>query len=318
MLFTMNVNAQVNLVPNPSFEDMDYCPTTLTLIDAASGWYSGNVLGSPDYYNTCSPTLGIAPPTTVFTYQYPFDGGNGFVGIYNVYISGANPEYREIIGSALSDSLQIGTKYFVSFYINKGGGISANYSVASNKIGVLFSTTAFNSMYPVSLNNFAHVYSDSIISDSLNWVLISGFFIADSAYQFISIGNFFDNAHTDTINFGSPLSTGSYYLIENVCVSTDSNLCNNSSLVIDYQDDEVLTYPNPVSDKFNIDLGPNSRSFQKILLYNSVGQEIYQSVVNNNVSKLQLNFQSLQNGIYIMKFENSINVYYRKILVNHH
>jgi hypothetical protein len=316
ILISMNISAQ-NLVPNPSFEDMDYCPFTLTQIDAASGWYSCNAIGTPDYYNICSSVPGLTPPTTFFTYQNPFDGGNGFVGIYNVYISGANPEYREIIGTELSSSLQTGIKYYVSFYLNKGGGLS-NYDVASNKIGVLFSTIPFNSTNPAPLNNFAHVYSDSIISDTLNWVLIADSFIADSAYNFISIGNFFDSANTDTLNFGNPLSEGSYYLFENICVSSDSNLCGNQSFIQDYQSDIILTYPNPVNNILNISLGVNNKNFQKVLLYNSFGQKIYYSSLADNISNLQMNFQSLTNGIYILEIESSKSLCYKKICVHHY
>ena len=71
--------------------------------------------------------------------------------------------------------------------------------MASNKLGAKFSTVSYSYSNPIQINNFAHVYSDSVIKDTTSWTLIKGEFTADSAYQYISIGNFFDDINTDTI-----------------------------------------------------------------------------------------------------------------------
>jgi gliding motility-associated-like protein len=57
---------------------------------------------------------------------------------------------------------------------------------------------------------------------------VSGFFIADSAYQYIAIGNFFDDSNTDTSSVGSSSNVQiGYYFIDDVWVSEvkDSTEC---------------------------------------------------------------------------------------------
>ncbi|MBL0103513.1 MAG: hypothetical protein IPP51_06995 [Bacteroidetes bacterium] len=62
------LSGQVNLVPNPSFEQLDHCPFTFDDIDAAAGWL--NFGNSPDYFNSCD-TGYLNTPNSGFGFQYP-------------------------------------------------------------------------------------------------------------------------------------------------------------------------------------------------------------------------------------------------------
>jgi len=287
-----------NLVPNPSFEDTVYCPTTLTLIDAAAGWSSGNAIGTSDYYNTCSPP-GIAPPNTLFAFQYPFTG-NAYAGIIPVNYQLAFPDYREYIVSQLISALQPGTKYFVSFYVNRGYGIQQHYILATNKFGVLFSTIAFGISNPAPENNFAHVYSDSIITDTLSWTQIKGSFIADSAYQYITIGNFFDNAHTDTLNFGDTIAYSSYYLIDNVCVSSDSLICYTNVGIDEVKNkEEIILFPNPFTNTINITA--KETGLVEITLFDLTSRKV---LIQSFKTSTVLNTEPLAKGLYIYEIRS--------------
>jgi hypothetical protein len=58
--------AQINFVPNPSFEDTVFCPQFLDNMPDVQDWSSfGN---SADYFNGCSVT-GMNVPNAVFGYQ---------------------------------------------------------------------------------------------------------------------------------------------------------------------------------------------------------------------------------------------------------
>jgi hypothetical protein len=315
ILITMNVNAQ-NLVPNPSFEVMDYCPTTLTQIDAATGWISVNALGTPDYYNACSPTIGIAPPATYFAYQAPLTG-NAFAGFSTIYYTGGN-DPRENIGCALNQMLQQGIRYYVSFYVARGYAIPQHYTLATNKIGALFSTLAYSSTNPAPENNYAHVFTDSIIVDTLNWVQVKGSFLADSAYQYINIGNFFDNAHTDTLNFGDQLAKGSYYLIDNVCVSEDSNLCYYPISISENEFDNAYSiYPNPVSSILTININQdNAWQFNNLNLFDCFGRKL-QTFFLSRIDVLKINVSSLVHGFYFLEFSGDRYTYRKKIFISH-
>jgi hypothetical protein len=68
------------------------------------------------------------------------------------------------------------------------------------------------------------MYTTAIINDTADWTLVSGSFVADSAYQHIVLGNFFRNALTDTI----PSEIGivlAYYLIDSVNVTSAFEDC---------------------------------------------------------------------------------------------
>ena len=52
LFFASQLKAQVNLVPNPSFEEYDTCPDLLDRVQYATHWM--NFGNSPDYYNSCS------------------------------------------------------------------------------------------------------------------------------------------------------------------------------------------------------------------------------------------------------------------------
>lgn len=148
---------------------------------------------------------------------------------------------------------------------------------ASNKIGVLFTNDEYESLSnPAPLPaNFAHFYSNTIITDTLDWTIISGSFIADSAYKYIMIGNFFDNNQTAYLTvLDSLLGECSYYFIDDVCVSTDSLTCSQtlSSTFV------MPTAFSPNGDNINDYFRPYPEGvFIEVLrIYNRWGQKIYE------------------------------------------
>lgn len=227
--------AQINLVPNPSFEDYLSCSDLTSQPYNAVGWFSGRE--SPDYFNICdtlnntgSNNVGI--PHNCFGFQNPFDG-NAYMGI-GVYSGLSNPpsDYREYICSKLTSSLNIGNKYYLSLMVSltQGDISTVTFKYACNNIGILFTMDSLKENMPLlypSIPNFAHLHASSIISDTMNWINVCGEFIADSAYNYINIGNFFSDTATQSINY---FTTGNdnyaYYYIDNIIVTEDSIACN--------------------------------------------------------------------------------------------
>ena len=66
-----------NLVPNPSFEEINVCPTYLDEMSACKYWL--NFEDSPDYYNTCASGI-LKPPYCAAGFQYPHSG-DGMAGL---------------------------------------------------------------------------------------------------------------------------------------------------------------------------------------------------------------------------------------------
>ena len=263
-----------NLVPNPSFEDTLSCPTNQGQINYASGW--DNYGDSPDYFNPCTFVLDYSVPSNWGGYQQPANGSAySAFGAYVSHIYGVN--LREFIGGQLISSLSSGTKYYVSFKVSLSISSQIQANCACNNIGAMFSTIPYSWMNPAPISNNPKIYSDSLITDTIGWTRIFGSFNADSAYQYIIIGNFFNDNNTDTLIMdGSNFCYLSYYYLDDVCVSTDSLFTANYTTNMNETNVQsgFYIYPNPATDYINIQCPDLNNSFQ-ITIYNSLGQELY-------------------------------------------
>ncbi len=197
LLFLISLKSKSqNLVPNPSFEDIIACPNGFAELYTTAYWLNFGI--TPDYFNACA-TNGLNVPYANTGYQYA-RSGNSMAGFFirRKPNSPDGPNAREFIAVPLTASLLIGSKYYFSCYIN-----FSNYptsAVACNKFGMKLSTISFDSLqYHALITNSAHIYSDSIISDSLNWYNLKGSITVDSLYQYLILGNFFDDSNTDTL-----------------------------------------------------------------------------------------------------------------------
>ena len=292
-----------NLVPNHSFEEFDTCPNNTTQIYYANGW--GSYGGSPDYFNTCSTSIYASVPNNFTGFQYPADG-NAYSGLIP-YIEGLF--LREFMGAQLLTPLVIGQKYNVSFKVSVTAHAQiGTCCIAIDKMGIKFSTVSYY-VYPYNytntsalINNFANVYSTSIISDTTNWSTISGSFIADSAYKYIVIGNFFDDTHTDTFLIKNVVTDTtalkrSYYYIDDISVTRDSL----SGISENNDGKEINLYPNPLKERISIDC--INRQNLSLSICNIFGELVLKRELKEYKNEIDLS--SLPTGIYIIKVTGS-------------
>jgi len=248
-----------NLVPNPSFEQIDSCPVFPALTGFQPGaipdhWFSFNV--TPDYFNACVDTVSSVP-SNVFGYQEAFDG-QAYVGMAT-FLPG---EYREMVGAELLLPMLIGETYYASFYVNAAHGGIQPFDIGSSNIGMLFTMNPYEWVFDMpgyGLRNYSQVYSASVITDTLGWTLVSGSFVADSAYRYLVIGNHFQNALTDTAFIGpSPWDIyygWAYSLVDQVCVSTSTQGCPLANLVLELSGAVGGIFPNPVKNQLHARFG---------------------------------------------------------------
>lgn len=200
--FSAPLSAQTNLVPNPSFESYSPCPTTSGQLNNVTSW-SRPTNASSDYMNSChtGPIVGV--PSNVFGTQAARTG-NGYIHL----ICGApnSGDYREYAQCQLTSPLAAGVTYDVQFYVSRTDGERA---VA--QIGAYFSTTAISSTTSNAFNLVPQVESSTLITDTSNWVLISGSFMASGGEQYLTIGNLRNAANTTISNVGSGHNWASYY-----------------------------------------------------------------------------------------------------------
>ncbi len=301
------IKAQTNLAPNPSFEDTVHCPFAPSEIYNANNWSS--YAGSPEYFNSCAPPYplsAVSVPNNWGGYQQAASGH-----AYAAFAPYTNqiPNYREFVGGQLLSQLNIGTKYFASFKVALSIGYAVAGNYATDKIGINFSTIPFSGLNPAPITNNAKVYSLNIITDTLNWTKIFGSFIADSSYEYLMLGNFFDDVHTDTLKIVSGMNKNSYYYLDDICLSTDSIFALNYVYIGVAESSEnivVKISPNPASVNIEIDFPLLTEQYE-LSIYNIFGQTLFRTE-NTNTSHLSIDISNFPNGILILKilYKNKI------------
>ena len=302
LFFQFNAIAQ-NLVPNPSFEEHDSCPTHYSQLNFANSWFP--VYNTPDYFNKCANGF-VSVPNNLFGFQNCFNfNDSGYVGCatsrYGIF------SYREIIGAQLISPLVIGKKYFLSLLITaafKPDGIE-NVGCFSNNFGVKFldkySPGDTSNIEQRIIDNTAQLVYAAVLNDTSNWTQASTSFIADSAYDFILIGNFFK---TDYLIFNC-IDTNSFYsytYIDDICLTPTLNEC--------YQiNSDTSTVPikveNSVSNgEFTLFIDYNYFSSEPISIFNSIGQLIMQLPADRKEVIIKLNEKA--NGVYIIRLNNFV------------
>jgi len=298
-----------NLVSNPGFEDMLNCPQQIGLSNYMSSWETWR--GTPDYFHPCAnsthPNFGV--PYNNRGYQNPHSG-LAYIGLFT--FSNFKVNEREFVGIQLLQPLVIGLKYYVSFWISNP---DTNYLAHStDNIGVKFSTVQHSLVQPDTVTNIAHVFSTSVVYDTSSWVQVSGSFIADSAYTFIELGNFFQDSLSSIIDPINGISRYAYYFFDDICVSTDSGICNLKTGIREdaFTSGNIDLYPNPAKDKLHIKFSDYSAITVRI--YNVIG-EIYYEEKLIDTDQLHINLKKYSGGLYFLELSNNVKRILKRFVV---
>jgi gliding motility-associated-like protein len=254
-----------NLVPNSSFENYTKYPCSIrigfpgppdNIGNYLTDWYSPTNTGTPDIY-TSEPNIRCSNST--YLYNLPnAPTGIFYIGIFFAYTYFKKSD-REYIQTELTQSLKISKVYKVEIQIKA----EAKSIIYSNNIGFLFTTTPIiitssdPKVAPPILMK-PQVNNDSIITSFIEWKKISGFFVADQPYKYLTIGNFFDDTHTKfKSNYvGSDKLEGAYYYFDDISVTDadvnylvavpnlgrDTTLCVGQTTTLHVQDLPPTTY----------------------------------------------------------------------------
>jgi gliding motility-associated-like protein len=229
-----------NLVPNWDFEEVLNCNYIVLPFDTSCanglvvpGWCNPAIAGTPDYFHSCyvpHPNFNYSVPLNNLGYQHP-RSGDAYAGIV---ISGSGNkmiESREYIQAMLLAPLLEGRSYCVGFYTAFAfRDIPIANIVSIQDWGAYLSVDRpFNPCQDTPnkpddcflLAGDPQIRPDTFITDTMNWTLVHGVYVAEGGEQWITLGNFVPlwTSILDTFAIGSwPDAYISYYFIDDVFV----------------------------------------------------------------------------------------------------
>lgn len=302
-----------NLLPNPSFEEADTCAVQMGFFPNGKPLHWEPISDTPDYFRSCVPPGVInGVPVNGFGHQFPHEG-DSYAGMAVFLVN----DYREMIGAELLEPLTIGQIYYASFWVNAAYGGPQQTGSACNKTGMLMTVNAEpwdQDMPPYPLRDFAQVFSADVISDTAAWILVSGSFVADSAYRFVVIGNHFTNANTVVQVLGPGNANKAYVYVDNVCLSPDPEGCPMWTSILDQNMDRLTLWPNPATDRLRIRLMGNKT--HDLLIMDASGRQVFGQ---HGISEKEvvLGVKEWANGSYIAIVKGNAVQHSKRFVVIH-
>ncbi len=308
-VWAVSLKAQVNLVPNPSFEEKDTCPITNGAIFLAEPWTS--VYDGVSYFHECGAN-GFTAPGNKYGWENPLTG-QAYIGFSEWVI---NSGYEsQFAGVELTSPLITGKKYNVEFYVSM---IDSCWYAIKN-IGVYFSQNQPPTNITTLLGYEPQVkYTGTDFLDNKEgWTKIEGSFFADGGEQFMTIGNFDGHENTDTIfvsGGGEPppglphyWKAAGYY-IDDVSVNLDT-----TTGIPETEKPKLKIFPNPAGSQITIEQLSVTGNQLSVEVYDAVGRLVAQSVAQGQQTTIPLN---LSQGVYLLRVkEKEEVVFWEKLII---
>jgi hypothetical protein len=225
-----------NYVSNGSFESLNTNSLT-SYYNVVNYWQPIDTNQFADYLGTSLAPISNIP--YAYGFQYPRTGNN--------YILTQFYGFRGYPRNRLKEHLKANVTYCAKYYI-----VNTNNSpYATDGAGMYFASSMLDTItqcnVPLSYLT-PQIQNQNIITDTLNWVAITGTFVANGNEKYLVLGNFKSNASTNTLLINPTYSNvvTSDVLIEDVSVievnlpayaGKDSTIYLGDSLFIGRQPD---------------------------------------------------------------------------------
>lgn len=217
LLFSRPLFAQhPNLVPNPGFEVCSQYPHFWMADKAAFHrhmqiWTSPNE-GSPDILVNAKLPYLKPPRPNVSMDGYQAYTGNVMIGLKTYGCQSHVSHCKEYLQVKLTEAMVSEEEYIAGFWVT-----TLQNAIRSNHLGLGLSTTRMEAASVAWLHGVKPlVWFEEILNTGKNeWVQLEGRFVADSAYQYLLIGNFSPDSLTLADTTGAGLRY-SYYMIDDV------------------------------------------------------------------------------------------------------
>lgn len=297
---------QQNLVPNGSFEEMDFCPVGGQW--SASDWINPNGY-TPDHFHSCASTNSGGPVSNPYNFrgwQYP-RSGEAYMGIMS--FSKSHAEVREYIQTELSEPLHASVPYLVSFYLSSAE--KGRYAIST--LGAALTVAPPPA---ITLSNWPDGILDVVpqilhhplvpLTDTTEWILVRDTFISRlGGERYLSLGNFHTDGESDTLlcNTDAQLgSTFSYYYIDDVSVIALDSVPSGVGEA-DSDSNEFSVYPNPNNGRMTVNYDIGEGETATIVIYNMVGALMFERTLTSSGNLMEIDVTNINSGVYLLNVE---------------
>ena len=219
-----------NLVKNSGFDDLSSSVSTWDQLELSSGWSNANK-GSADIFSKEAKASNVGIPDNELGSSAPFDGDHyaGFLawkddqrknwkrtvyGHDNEFTKEAWKQYSEYLQIELSEPLQAGKKYEISFRVS----LANSSDRAVSAIGAYCSPVMIAENHRHFLDVKPQVFSTQVISDRQNWVEVKGEFMAEGSEKYVVFGAFPSAGMEKMDVIEGPDNQRAYYYLDGVSV----------------------------------------------------------------------------------------------------
>jgi gliding motility-associated-like protein len=231
-----------NLVPNPSFEQVNKMPCDIYVTNITETKMQFNAV----FKNWMLPTYATTDPYSLLSDRacltYPIRDfwdmpapkhGNNMIGLYTTRLG--NQNYREYVSVELNDKLDVGHQYLCGFYVAS----SSESNSSANVLGMYFSTDTVTHSYDdtfVFSLNYSPQVTFATVNDDKNWKLYFGYLTSEQEFAHLTIGNFRDRAQDNGYNLIDSVFVERIekLIIPNV-ITPNGDCCNNKFEIIGLQ-----------------------------------------------------------------------------------
>ena len=235
--------------------------------------------------------------------------GSGIAGFANG--SGTAAQFNKTYGIAVNDTGSIFVADALNHRVRKitASGVVTTFAGSVYGYANGNGTTAkFSYPYGITVDATDNVYVTDAEDNRIRKITIAGMV---STLAGSGIGGFADGIGT-TAQFINPCGV-TVDAVGSVFISDATNhrirKITNSLSTADYNQNQVLIYPNPVSSIINIDLGDSIAS--KVILFDMNGRVMQ---TENIVNSSGIEISNLANGMYLMQITTDKGVVSKKIM----